>query len=329
MTCKYTMILLKNILNFLFSNLLFSNNAFAAFECLADYEPAKIMQVGPKLFSILPPYASFDPCNKSVELNIIKNSSDLVVLMHGGGGLSESQAKLAKALNNEGISTLFFDSFKMNKIHMDSRWWALNNTTGPKQRMLYHANIAAVKWLGKNFDTAHFNVHLYGVSSGATAALNISSNEDLNNLKTVMVEGGAAMGIGLPDKIIRPTFFIFGLEDNYGGKTIDEFMWNRVVDCSWNIEILNTPVGNAIDCNRYVNKKNKTESLDNYINRQKNNGYPISIKFYKDAGHDIFSGKIRRFIINSPSGNLFATLGANEDASNKVFIDIKSFINNK
>ena len=216
-------------------------NCVAASECLSDYEPANITQVAPNLFAVSPPYASFDPCNKSVVLNIVKNSTKLVIVMHGGAGGADSQAKLASALNKEGISTLFFDAFKMNKLYKDARWWAWNNTTGPKQRMLYHSNLAAIKWLRKNTETAQMDIHLYGVSSGATAALNISSNEDLPNLKSVLIEGAAPMGIGLPDRLLKPVFFIFGAQDNYGGVTEDEFIWKRVVPCSWNVAILETP----------------------------------------------------------------------------------------
>ena len=95
-----------------FSCFLTIKNCVAATECLSDYEPPNITQLAPNLFGISPPYAAFDPCNKSVVLNIIKNSTKLVIVMHGGGGGSDSQAKLAGALNKEGVSTLFFDAFK-------------------------------------------------------------------------------------------------------------------------------------------------------------------------------------------------------------------------
>ena len=95
-----------------FSCFLTIQNCVAATECLSDYEPANITQLAPNLFGISPPYASFDPCNKSVVLNIVKNSTKLVIVMHGGGGGADSQAKLAGALNKEGVSTLFFDAFK-------------------------------------------------------------------------------------------------------------------------------------------------------------------------------------------------------------------------
>lgn len=194
--------LLSKISLCVFSCFLTFQNCVAATECLSDYEPANITQLAPNLFGISPPYASFDPCNTSVVLNIVKNSTKLVIVMHGGAGGADSQGKLASSLNKEGISTLFFDAFKMNKLYKDARWWAWNNTTGPKQRMLYHSNLAAVKWLRKNTETAQMDIHLYGVSSGATAALNISSNEDLPNLKSVLIEGTAPMGIGLPDRLL-------------------------------------------------------------------------------------------------------------------------------
>ena len=301
-------------------------NSAAATECLSDYEPANITQLAPNLFGISPPYASFDPCNKSVVFNIVKNSTKLVIVMHGGGGGADSQAKLASALNKEGISTLFFDAFKMNKLYKEARWWAWNNTTGPKQRMLYHSNLAAIKWLRKNTETAQLDIHLYGVSSGATAALNISSNEDLPNLKSVLVEGTAPMGIGLPDGLLKPVFFIFGAQDNYGGKTDDEYVWKRIVSCSWNVEILETPAGNAAGCNRLENSNNTINSLDNYINNQKNKGANLSVKYYEDAGHDIFDGRIRKYMFNATGGSLYATMGAAGGVSDKLLIDILAFI---
>ena len=311
-----------------FSCFLTIQNCAAESECLSDYEPANIIQVAPNLFAVSPPYASFDPCNKSVVLNIVKNSTKLVIVMHGGAGGADSQAKLASALNKEGISTLFFDAFKMNKLYKDARWWAWNNTTGPKQRMLYHSNLAAIKWLRKNTETAQMDIHLYGVSSGATAALNISSNEDLPNLKSVLIEGAAPMGIGLPDRLLKPVFFIFGAQDNYGGVTEDEFIWKRVVPCSWNVAILETPAGNAAGCNLFANSTNLINSLDSYIKQQKTKGANLTVKYYDDAGHDIFDGKIRRFRMNTVAGSLYATLGAAGGASDKLLIDILAFIKN-
>jgi hypothetical protein len=246
--------------------------------------------------------------------------------MHGGGGGGDSQAKLAGALNKEGVSTLFFDAFKMNKLYKDARWWAWNNTTGPKQRMLYHSNLAAVKWLAKNTDTAEMDIHLYGVSSGATAALNISSNGDLPNLKSVLIEGTAPMGIGLPDSLLKPVFFIFGAQDNYGGVTEDEFVWKRVVPCSWNVPILETPYGNAAGCNSFENRDSKINSLDDYIKNQKNKGASLSVKYYDEAGHDIFDGRIRKYRMNAPAGSLYATMGAAGGVSDKLLKDILAFI---
>ena len=323
---KYLMKLFAKIFLCSSSCFLTIQNSAAATECLSDYEPANITQLAPNLFGISPPYASFDPCNKSVVLNIVKNSTKLVIVMHGGAGGADSQAKLASALNKEGISTLFFDAFKMNKLYKEARWWAWNNTTGPKQRMLYHSNLAAIKWLRKNTETAQMDIHLYGVSSGATAALNISSNEGLPNLKGVLIEGAAPMGIGLPDTLLKPVFFIFGAEDNYGGKANDEYIWNRVVSCSFNVEILETPAGNAAGCNYRVNSSNTINSLDSYIKQQKSKGANLTVKYYEDAGHDIFDGKIRRFRMNTPSGSLYATLGASGAAPDKLLIDILAFI---
>jgi predicted esterase len=321
--------LLSKIFLFFFSCFLTIQNCVAATECLSDYEPANITQLAPNLFGISPPYASFDPCNKSVVLNIVKNSTKLVIVMHGGAGGADSQAKLASALNKEGISTLFFDAFKMNKLYKDARWWAWNNTTGPKQRMLYHSNLAAVKWLRKNTETAQMDIHLYGVSSGATAALNISSNEDLPYLKSVLIEGAAPMGIGLPDRLLKPVFFIFGAQDNYGGMTEDEFIWKRVVPCSFNVPILETPYGNAAECNSRVNSGNTINTLDSYIKQQKNKGENLTVKYYDEAGHDIFDGRIRKFRMNTPSGSLYATLGAAGGVTDKLLIDILAFIKNQ
>ena len=129
--------------------------------------------------------------------------------------------------------------------------------------------------------------------------------------------------------ILKPVFFIFGTEDNYGGKTIDEYIWNRVVPCSFNVEILETPAGNAAGCNYRENSFNTINSLDSYIKQQKTKGANLTVKYYDDAGHDIFDGKIRRFRMNTPSGSLYATLGAAGGAPDKLLIDILAFIKNQ
>ena len=55
----------------------------------------------------------------------------------------------------------------------------------------------------------------------------------------------------------------------------------------------------------------------------------LTVKYYDDAGHDIFDGKIRRFRMNTPSGSLYATLGAAGGAPDKLLIDILAFIKNQ
>jgi len=302
----------------IFSNALIGN-CIGATECFSDYQPATIVEIRPDFYDVTPPYAAFDPCNATVDLRIIKNSTKLMIVMHGGGGATGSERQLAAMLNKEGISTLTFDAFKMNKLFKNNIFWASNVFTGPKQRMLYHSAHSAIKWVKDNVETKNLDIHLYGVSSGATAALNLASLENLPQLKSVFVEGVASMGIGLPNVIRKPVVFIFGKQDNYGGKRIDEYVWKRSVPCSWNIEILNTPEGTSIGCNRFENPNSSIVTLENYLKIQNEAGANITTYYYDGAGHDIFSGGMKSFMFGS---SLHATLGANWGVSDKVLKDI-------
>jgi hypothetical protein len=105
-------------------------------------------------------------------------------------------------------------------------------------------------------------------------------------------------------------------------------VWKRIVSCSWNVEILETPAGNAAGCNRLENSNNTINSLDNYINNQKNKGANLSVKYYEDAGHDIFDGRIRKYMMNATGGSLYATMGAAGGVSDKLLSDILAFIKN-
>jgi hypothetical protein len=99
-----------------------------------------------------------------------------------------------------------------------------------------------------------------------------------------------------------------------------------VVPCSWNVPILETPYGNAAGCNSFENRDSKINSLDDYIKNQKNKGANLSVKYYDEAGHDIFDGRIRKYRMNAPAGSLYATMGAAGGVSDKLLKDILAFI---
>ena len=305
--------------HFIFALLLVFSIASVARECLSDYPPAEIKKIGANLYGVSPPYAGFDPCNESVSLKIISNSSIIFIIMHGGGGGSKSQTELANRLNKAGISTLTFDAFKMNKLSGSVHFWAVLNTTGPKQRMLYHSGIAAIKWMATQGDLSAHKIYAYGVSSGATAALNIAATQDLKNFHGSFMEGIAPIGIGLPDNIYYPVNFFFGRQDNYGGRQASEYVWHRTVPCSWNVPVMNTPDGNSKDCNFMANSNKNTQTSESYIAEQKSKGANISIDFFDGAGHDVFLGGMRTSTFQSQSGTLFSTLGANWGVSDLVF----------
>lgn len=307
--------------------------AFAK-QCESDYPPPQLTQgtipnIHPGVIFFEPPYAGFDPCNSTVELKINPNSDTFVLVLHGSGGTDNSQRGVAKRFEKAGYSVLYFDAFKMNKINKDALFWSTQVHAGSTARMLYFSGLAAIKWLVKNHPERSSKVVVYGFSMGGMAAINLAATEDLSAVTSVVAEAPANNGIGLPDKLLKPVSIFYGTQDNYGGLSLDEFLWKRRSPCLWGAPIENTPVGNAASCNYFKYERGqRTQSVEDWIGEQKNKGANITFQFVEGAGHAMFNGRfIETATRSTPSGiKFYSTTGSQLGVPDKAFQNVLGMI---
>ena len=303
-------------------------------QCQSDYPPAKLAQgtipnIHPGLVFVEPPYAGFDPCNSTVEIKVNEKSDTFVLVLHGSGGSDNSQIGVAKRFEKAGFSVLYFDAFKMNKINRDALFWSTQVHAGSTARMLYFSGLAAIKWMTVNHPERSKKIVVYGFSMGGMAAINLAATEGLDAVTQAIAEAPANNGIGLPDKLLKPVSIFYGTQDNYGGLSLDEFLWKRRSPCLWGAPIENTPVGNAASCNYFKYERGqRTQSVEDWVGEQKNKGTHITFQFIEGAGHAMFNGRfIETATRSTPSGiKFYSTTGSQIGVADKAFQDVLGMI---
>ena len=303
-------------------------------QCQSDYPPAKLAQgtipnIHPGLVFVEPPYAGFDPCNSTVEIKVNEKSDTFVLVLHGSGGSDNSQVGVARRFEKAGFSVLYFDAFKMNKINRDTLFWSTQVHAGSTARMLYFSGLAAIKWLTVNHPERSKKIVVYGFSMGGMAAINLAATEGLDAVTQAIAEAPANNGIGLPDKLLKPVSIFYGTQDNYGGLSLDEFLWKRRSPCLWGAPIENTPLGNAASCNYFKYERGqRTQSVEDWVGEQKNKGTHITFQFIEGAGHAMFNGRfIETATRSTPSGiKFYSTTGSQIGVADRAFQDVLGMI---
>lgn len=299
-------------------------------QCESDYPPGVLTQgtkpnIHPGVNFVEPPYAGFDPCNKFIDLTINEKSDTFVVVLHGAGGMDNSQTRVGRRFQKAGFSVLMFDSFKMNKIDRDSMFWLTSVHNGSMGRMLYFSGLAAIKWLLKNHPERSKRIIVYGISTGGIAAANLAATSGLDALKIVFAEGPNNAGIGFPDQLLTPVHVFYGIQDNFGGATEDEFLWKRRSSCLWDSPNHNMPIGSSERCN-YLTWKwgQRGQTVEEWVEAQSKKGAVISLKFVSGAAHGIFNGRdINSTVRASPSGiKIHMTTGSQPGVADKLFDEI-------
>lgn len=319
----------------LLSTFLFSNATFA-FACESNYPPANMEQgnipnIHPGVVFVEPPYAGFDPCNVSVDLKINNKSDTLIVVLHGAAGLDGAVTGIGKRFQNAGYSVLMFDAFKMNKINRDGVFWATSVHNSSTGRMIYFSAFEAIKWILKNHPNKSRRIIVYGISTGGAAAAHLAATEGLNEVQMVFAEGPNNAGIGLPNKLLKPMHVMYGVHDNFGGSTEQEFLWKRRSSCLWNAPNYNMPMGNTEKCNYTTwTQRERGQTVEEWVEEQKSKGANITFKFIEGASHAIFNGKdMTTLVRSSPSGiKIYWTTGAKPGVPDQLFEDILKTIKN-
>lgn len=301
----------------------------------APKDVAELVEIRPNYHTVRGLLAEFDPCHKSVELSMPgglfgtkrEGKPPLVIIVHGGAGLGNTENNMARALNRRGFATLVFDAYQMNNFYQGMSLFLTGMTNGGRQRMIYKATYGAYIWALKRQEIDNTRIYFHGVSNGASALLNIAGAVDPKHVKGVFAEGPSPAGIGMPNRLKVPLRMIFGKLDNYGGKAEDDWMWQRIESCITLEHYRLAPPGTAETCNFQVNSKNNSITPFQWYETQKAIGADIAVWFYEDAAHGIMAGPIDRGIrMYGGTVKRWGWTGASGNATEKLVSDIEKFI---
>lgn len=298
---------------------------------------AELVQIRPRFHTVKGPLAEFDPCHRSSKLTVPKRwtgsplpvKPPLVIIAHGGGGLGMLENNLAAALNKQDIATLVFDAYHLNGFYQGYPFWGSQATNESRQRMIYKAAKGAYEWALTQSDKVDTHaIFLQGVSNGAAVVVNLASVVSAEHVRAVIPEGLPGMGIGLPNTLAVPVKLIFGKLDNYGGKTQDDWMWQRQESCRVNRQPgSDAPPGNAQQCNGRQNPTGLTEKPIDWMQRIKAQGADIDIWFYDHAAHGILQGPIDRKMLTYGTDNTtYSWTGSDPSAKEKMLADLVQLI---
>lgn len=307
--------------------ILFFSTVSVASNCIPQTQSSTKIVPGLVFYTIEGDLAEFDPCHSSVSINInkAKPTAPIFILIHGGHGLTNDVRNLSAALINLGFSTIYFDAFQMNDLYpRGMSWFQMSND--PKQRMLYKSNLAAYHWIAENYPNAE-DVYLYGISNGATTAVNIAAIEGLNKIKGVLAEGMPTLGLGLPNEIFYPVRLIYGKLDSYAAKSLDVKLWNRRNTCIMNTEIFSQPLGNAVNCNPGwgVYMTDFTEEPIKWFDRLKSLNFDLEIWWLEETAHSLFVGNLIKNTYNDVDGRRYAWIGGSNNDRSKLLSLLSNF----
>jgi putative phosphoribosyl transferase len=144
-------------------------------------------------------------------LTIPHKAKGLVLFAHGSGSsrFSVRNIKVAKQINDAGISTLLVDLLTSKEEDMDiiTAQFRFNID------LLAKRLVAATEWLKKFPKTKNLSIGYFGASTGAAAAL-VAATKLSNDVKAVVSRGGRPDLAGEHlSKVTSPTLLIVGGND--------------------------------------------------------------------------------------------------------------------
>jgi dienelactone hydrolase len=189
--------------------------------------------------------SGFDPCHPSVQWRVPENADNpaVVLAVHGGGGRRDAQA-ITDQFYQHGYATLIFDAYAMNGFTRTPR---LGNAA--RQLMLFKVASEALNWLKGRTEIDTRNIHVYGISNGASVVLNLAALGPPYEIRSVFSEAPTPVGMGLPDTIRVPTLMVFGQEDDLGAP-LGKKRWEISMPCRINVKVRQAPSGTATDCSK-------------------------------------------------------------------------------
>jgi len=273
-------------------------------ETAATKNKPELKAVGSRgFFSLIGPFAEFDPDHPSVEIwtpDSGKNAP-IMIYAHGGAGYREDDRARVEMFRQNGFATISFDSYEMNGFD-DWNFVTRKVTNGSKQKMIWGVFKGAVEYAAKNNSWDNQNIFLFGGSNGGRVVLYAGSEIENENIRGIISEAPAATGFALGDYDI-PTIIPFGKLDNWAGRSETDFVWTRTYS--------NSPI-----------------SIADWVNSRQENGRQVKFIFYDNAGHLMFEGPLKKVTVKRGNAISFTAYeGADKQALEQYELDVFAFVN--
>ncbi|WP_350293944.1 hypothetical protein [uncultured Croceitalea sp.] len=270
--------------------------------CKSVKEPIELKKVNARgWYTTNGTVAEFDPKNKHVEIWVPKKNKNapIVIYAHGGAGFREDDQARIEMLRKNGFATISFDSYAMNGL--DWNFVTRRVTNSGKQNLIWGVYKGAITYVLESDKWDTQNIFLYGASNGGRTVLYAGSQFTHSKIKGIISEAPAATGYTLEDVSI-PTIVLYGEKDNWAGKSETDYVWTRTYS--------NSPI-----------------SIKDWIDAQQTKNNPIKLILYKDAGHLLFEGPLKKVTVKRGDKIAFSAYqGASEEALIKYKEDLVSFI---
>lgn len=244
---------------------------------------------------------SLDSWHVSVD-KVKEQNHKVVVYAHGGSGLTQSDRARIGMMKNFGFDVVYFDAFAMN--HLDGTWANRNISDASKQQIIKNVFDGACEYVLAQPHYSH--MVFYGQSNGGKVAIAAIDKFQMNSqLKLVLAEAPASWGPPLPDYVVVPTVIFWGERDNWGGwGESDLLFWRKtpITEFEWELKLSNSE----------------------WVERAKQNKYPVSAISYRESGHDFYAGNIRPVFRRMSHADIVGYLGSTRDDLTKYINDVRT-----
>ena len=272
-----------------FCIVMFATTAYSNILDLDEQEcrPELIKKPTKKGMKVVGELSGFDPCHQSVTIKISQGgvNNQLFISIHGGGGKKDSTA-ITDEFYKMGFSTLIFDAFEMNGIYGSS---PIGNSS--RQKMLFRITSQAYDWVVQNPKLNPDSIYIYGVSNGASVALNLASIVSGDNVKGVIAEAPTPVGIGYPNTISVPALIVFGKLDDFAAPK-GKKRWEVSDPCRFVSFFSEAPIGTAKTCSKKTPNGKMLTTIE-WVNRVKfKDKGSIEVEYIDDVAHAGFYGPL-------------------------------------
>lgn len=279
---------------------------FSSLAQTSDFAPSvtpELVSVGSRgWFTTNPPFAEFEPDNPHVEIWVPDgdNSAPVMVYAHGGAGYRDDDKARVEMFRRNGFATISFDAYEMNGLD-DWEFVSRRVTNTGKQNMIWGVFKGAVDHAANSDAWDERNIFFYGGSNGGRVVLFAGSEISNENVRGIIAEAPAATGFNLDD-YHTPTLVPFGKLDTWAGKSDTDFVWTR------------TFPGSGL-------------SVADWVDRRKDDGRPIELRLYDNAGHLFFDGPLEKVTVKRGDRVLFeAFKGAGDGVLELYERDVLNFV---